>query len=187
MIIRTLRYARPDGALLDFGGEREGEPLTGGVSSDIWLVRLTERSVCVKRALAQLRVKADWRAPVERSGYEAAWMRIAGRIVPGAVPELLYEDRAAGAVVMAYLEPGAHRLWKEALRQGEAEPQVAAAVGNRLGRIHAARGDRTRAIECFRKSLEEQPGYHVAQHMLERLVAGANGHVRIEGRGTRDE
>ena len=65
-------------------------------------------------------------------------MRIAGRIVPGAVPELLYEDRAAGAVVMAYLDPGSHRLWKEALRQGEAEPQVAAAVGDRLGRIHAA-------------------------------------------------
>ena len=133
-ILAVLRRA----GLLDFGDEPEGEPLTGGVSSDIWLVRLTERSVCVKRALAQLRVKADWRAPVERSGYEAAWMRIAGRIVPGAVPELLYEDRAAGAVVMAYLEPGSHRLWKEALRQGEAEPQVAAAVGDRLGRIHAA-------------------------------------------------
>ena len=133
-ILAVLRRA----GLLDFGDEPEGEPLTGGVSSDIWLVRLAERSVCVKRALAQLRVKADWRAPVERSGYEAAWMRIAGRIVPGAVPELLYEDRAAGAVVMAYLDPGSHRLWKEALRQGEAEPQVAAAVGDRLGRIHAA-------------------------------------------------
>ena len=49
-----------------------------------------------------------------------------------------------------------------------------------LGRIYTARGDRRRAIECFRKALEEQPGYRVAQHMLERLVAGANGHARIE-------
>ena len=133
-ILAVLRRA----GLLDFGDEPEGEPLTGGVSSDIWLVRAAGRAVCVKRALAQLRVKADWRAPVERSGYEAAWMRLAGRIVPGAVPELLFEDRAAGAVVMTYLEPARHRLWKEVLRQGEADPAVAATVGDRLGLIHAA-------------------------------------------------
>ncbi len=133
-ILAVLRRA----GLLDFGEEPEGEPLTGGVSSDIWLVRLAGGPVCVKRALAQLRVKADWRAPVERSGYEAAWMRLAGRVVPDAVPALLYEDRAAGAVVMAYLEPGHYRLWKAVLRQGEADPAVAAAVGDRLGRIHAA-------------------------------------------------
>ena len=54
------------------------------------------------------------------------------------MPELLYEDRAAGALVMAYLEPGQHRLWKDVLRQGEADPMAAAAVGDRLGRIHAA-------------------------------------------------
>ena len=133
-ILAVLRRA----GLLDFGDEPAGEPLTGGVSSDIWLVRLPGGSVCVKRALAQLRVKADWRAPVERSGFEAAWMRIAGGIEPRAVPELLFEDRAAGAVVMSYLEPGRFRLWKECLRQGEAEPETAATVGARLGRIHAA-------------------------------------------------
>lgn len=137
-ILAVLRRA----GLLDFGDEPEGEPLTGGVSSDIWLVRLPERAVCVKRALAQLRVKADWRAPVERSGYEAAWMRVAGAVVPEAVPELLYEDRAAGALVMAYLEPRRHRLWKEVLRSGEADPETAMAVGERLGRIHAATASR---------------------------------------------
>jgi aminoglycoside phosphotransferase (APT) family kinase protein len=126
------------GGLLDFGDEPDGEPLTGGVSSDIWLVRLPAAPVCVKRALAKLRVRADWRAPVERSGYEAAWMRVAGAIEPGAAPKLLFEDRAAAAVVMAYLEPARHRLWKEVLRQGEADPSVAGAVGCRLGRIHAA-------------------------------------------------
>ncbi len=133
-ILAVLRRA----GLLDFGDEPDGAALTGGVSSDIWLVRLAGGPVCVKRALAQLRVKADWRAPVERSGYEAAWMRIAGRVAPEAVPNLLYEDRAAGAVVMAYLEPSRYRLWKEALHQGEALPAVAAAVGERLARIHAA-------------------------------------------------
>jgi tetratricopeptide (TPR) repeat protein len=50
-----------------------------------------------------------------------------------------------------------------------------------LGRIYAARGDRTEAIRCFRKALDEQPGYHPAQHMLERLIAGTNGYAKLPG------
>lgn len=49
-----------------------------------------------------------------------------------------------------------------------------------LGRIYATRGDRMRAIAAFRKALEEQPGYHPAQHMLERLIAGTNGFAKLE-------
>ena len=130
------------GGLVELGDEPDGEPLTGGVSSDIWLVRTADGPVCVKRALARLKVKADWRAPVERSGYEAAWMQLAASIVPGAAPAVLFEDRAAGAIVMPYLEPGCYRLWKAALRNGEADPALAGMVGDRLGRIHAATAGR---------------------------------------------
>ena len=43
------------------------------------------------------RVKADWRAPVERSGYEAAWMRIAGAASCRLrCPSCSYEDRGRG-------------------------------------------------------------------------------------------
>ena len=49
-------------------------PLTGGVSSDIWRVDLRCGSICVKRALPQLRVKNDWFAPVERNQSEIAWI-----------------------------------------------------------------------------------------------------------------
>ena len=144
-ILAVLRRA----GLLEFGSEPEGEPLTGGVSSDIWRIDLPTGAVCIKRALAKLRVKADWRAPVERSGYEAAWMRIARGVEPAAVPELLFEDRAAGAVVMRYLPPGQYRLWKEALRAGEAEPAIAAAVGARLAAIHAATAGRADIAAAF--------------------------------------
>src|SRR4051794_39124586 len=54
-----------------------GEPLTGGVSSDIWRVDTGDGPICVKRALAKLRVAADWRAPIERNLYEARWMAVA--------------------------------------------------------------------------------------------------------------
>jgi 5-methylthioribose kinase len=117
------------------------ERLTGGVSSDIWRVELERGPVCVKRALAKLRVEQDWFAPIERNAYEAAWMRRAAAVVPEAVPELLGQDAAAGVLVMAYLDPARHRLWKTELRDGRADPEVARAVGERLVRIHAATAD----------------------------------------------
>ena len=68
-------------------------PLAGGVSSDIFRATLPGGVICVKRALGRLKVAADWRVPVERSRWEVEWMRVAGGIVPGAVPEILGEDR----------------------------------------------------------------------------------------------
>src|SRR5690606_22276949 len=56
--------------LLHGSGRAHCEPLSGGVSSDIWRVDLPGRSVCVKRALHRLRVAAEWEAPVERSLHE---------------------------------------------------------------------------------------------------------------------
>jgi aminoglycoside phosphotransferase (APT) family kinase protein len=111
--------------------------LTGGVSSDIWRVDLVRGPVCVKRALAKLRVAADWRAPIERNAYEAAWMRRAAAIVPAAVPTLLGQDGEAGVLVMAYLPQDRYRAWKADLLAGRAEPEIAAAVGAALAKIHA--------------------------------------------------
>lgn len=130
------------GGLIDVTDEPPGEPLPGGVSSDIWRVDLPDGPVCVKRALARLRVAADWRAPVERSGYEADWIAVARDIDPRAAPELLHVDQAAGAIVMPFLPPERYPLWKAVLQAGVAEPATAAAVGARLAAIHAATAHR---------------------------------------------
>ena len=115
-----------------------GERLTGGVSSDIWRIDLALGPVCVKRALAKLKVKADWRAPVERNIYEARWMQRANDAVPGAAPRLLGQDEAAGVLAMAYLPPENHPVWKAELHAGRADPAFAARVASILARIHAA-------------------------------------------------
>ena len=114
-----------------------GEQLTGGVSSDIWRIDLPRGPVCVKRALGRLKVAAEWRAPVERNRYEAAWMRVAGAAAPGAVPALLGQDAAEGALAMAYLPGETYPLWKTQLRDGVADSRFAARVGERVARIHA--------------------------------------------------
>lgn len=117
------------------------EPLTGGVSSDIWRVDLRRGPICVKRALARLRVAADWRAPVERNAYEAEWLARVGMLLPGAAPALLGHDTAAGLLAMEWLDPRTHPVWKERLRRGDARPDVAAELAHRLVRIHASTAD----------------------------------------------
>jgi aminoglycoside phosphotransferase (APT) family kinase protein len=115
-----------------------GERLTGGVSSDIWRVDLAGGPVCVKRALANLRVAADWQAPVERNRYEARWMQRANATSPGAAPRLLGLDEAAGALAMQFLPPDRYALWKTQLRDGDADPVFAAQVADTLVCIHAS-------------------------------------------------
>jgi aminoglycoside phosphotransferase (APT) family kinase protein len=134
--------------LLPAGASPAGEALTGGVSSDIWRIDLPAGPVCVKRALAKLKVEADWRAPVGRNLYEARWMRRAAAAAPGSVPALLGQDDAAGALAMAYLPSADYPLWKSELRDGHADPAFAAAVATTLVRIHAATaGDPSVAAE----------------------------------------
>lgn len=138
-----------DAGLVGAGEAARYVALTGGVSSDIWLVETTERRFCVKRALAKLRVAADWRAPVERNVYEVEWLTGAGRAMPGAVPRVLASDPQAGMLAMDYLPPENHRLWKAELLAGRSDPDFAAAVGRALGRIHAAFARDPAARETF--------------------------------------
>ena len=115
------------------------EPLAGGVSSDIVRVRLgSGRQFCAKRALPRLKVASDWQAPLERNHYEVAWLKRAGAIVPGLAPKVFAEDREHGIALLEYLPADEFVLWKTELLAGRADPGVAAAVADALGRIHAA-------------------------------------------------
>jgi tRNA A-37 threonylcarbamoyl transferase component Bud32 len=113
-------------------------PLAGGVSSDIWRLDVDGRTVCLKRALAKLRVKDDWTAPIGRNLYEWRWFETAHRIVPDAAPELIALDERRGVFAMAFLPPKDYPLWKAELLAGRADVAFAGQVGERLGRIHAA-------------------------------------------------
>ena len=129
--------------LVRLGLIRPGErppavPLTGGVSSDIWKVDLPSGPICVKRALAKLKVAQDWRAPVGRSRYEIRWFRTVARILPEAVPAIVAADEEAGVFAMSYLDPAHHPLWKRQLLDGHVEIGTAEEVGRCLAAIHAA-------------------------------------------------
>lgn len=137
----------PEPVLVDFlrdhglaGPEETGSwaPLTGGVSSDIWRVETHVGTFCVKRALAQLKVAAEWKAPVGRNAMEWAYMEVASAIAPGVVPRPIAHDADRGLFAMAWLAPDRHPLWKAELLTGRVDPGFAGEVGALVGRIHAA-------------------------------------------------
>jgi aminoglycoside phosphotransferase (APT) family kinase protein len=158
------------------GEEFACRPLEGGVSSEIWLVELPGRRLCLKRALSRLRVAQLWEAPVVRNHYEAAWFRVAGAICPDAVPALLGEDAAHGMFAMEYLDPAAHPVWKHLLRDGRADPSVAALVGERLALIHAATAGDGRIAREF----ATDDGFH-AIRIEPYLIAAGRAHPGLAG------
>ena len=134
----TLDEFLIDAGLIARGDVTVWTPLTGGVSSDIWRVDAGDNSWCVKRALAQLKIAAEWKAPVERNAFEWDYMQVASAIAPGHVPLPVAHDKARGLFAMAWLAPDQHRLWKSELLAGRVDAGEAAAMGDLLGRIHAA-------------------------------------------------
>ena len=136
--------------LATVGAPRTWTPLAGGVSSDIWRVDLADGTqLCVKRALAKLKVAADWYAPVSRNAYEWAWMRFASGVVPAAVPTPLAQDTEAGLFAMSWLDPADYPVWKQQLLNGEVNVGTAREVGRVLATVHAASAGRADLHAAF--------------------------------------
>jgi aminoglycoside phosphotransferase (APT) family kinase protein len=123
------------------------------VSSDILRITLPGRtpglSFCFKRALAKLKVAAEWRAPVERNHAEVEWMRVADALAPGSVPRILGEYEQAGAFAMEYLDPAAHPVWKNELRDGSICTETAASVARVIAAIHSGTAKRADIAQRF--------------------------------------
>jgi aminoglycoside phosphotransferase (APT) family kinase protein len=128
--------------ILPAGRELSLTPLGGGVSCDVWRADLETGPVCVKRALAKLRVEAEWYAPASRASSEVEWFRLVRGIEPDQAPRVIAEDRERHLFVMEYLPLETHPVWKAQLAQGVVEAVFASKVGTALARIHATTADR---------------------------------------------
>lgn len=125
--LAVLRHA----GLLD--EEPTVQPLAGGVSNDVVVVRTAQSAFVVKRALPRLRVAEVWEASAERSYTEAAALRWAHGVAPDAVPGVIAVDREHNVLVIE-LAPAGYGDWKQQLLAGD----VRADVGTRLGAVLAA-------------------------------------------------
>ncbi|OHD06161.1 phosphotransferase family protein [Sphingopyxis sp. RIFCSPHIGHO2_12_FULL_65_19] len=114
------------------------DPLTGGVSCDVWKVESLVGPIVVKRPLPQLRVAAEWLAPVERGTSEVRWLRRARGVDSMIAPEVLAE-LPGHAFAMRFL-PGCP-VWKDELMAGRIDSAFAAQVGTGIAAVHAATAD----------------------------------------------
>ncbi len=122
------------------------EPLTGGVSCDVWKVEVPTGPIVVKRPLAQLRVAAEWHAPIERGQSEVRWLKRARSVDPAIAPEVLAELPGYG-FAMRFL-PDAP-VWKDELIAGRVDAGFAAAVGSSLAAVHSATANNDTDRDAF--------------------------------------
>ncbi|EMI56864.1 phosphotransferase family protein [Rhodopirellula sallentina] len=122
-------------------------PLTGGVSSEIYLVRDGDRRFVVKRALEKLKVQQDWFADTSRNQSEQAFMRYVAGFRPDAMPEIYRCDAEGGVFAMEYLDGFSN--WKQDLLDGECDMSLARSVGELLGEIHATTWGDPKVAEQF--------------------------------------
>ncbi|MCB1124794.1 MAG: phosphotransferase, partial [Verrucomicrobiae bacterium] len=121
------------------------KPLSGGVSSDIYLVQDGYRKFVVKQALEKLKVEADWFADTSRNEAERKYIEYVGRISPESVPRVIFAGD--GYFAMEYLGEGFVN-WKQAMLAGRFEVDWAAKAGKLLGDIHrTSQGDSKLAAE----------------------------------------
>jgi len=133
--------------LLAGGDHARITPVGNGSTSEICRVVLGWGTLCVKRALPKLKSESDVALPIERSRFEAEWLRLVRAIVGEAVPEVLGQWH--GLFAMEYLEPERHRNWATLLKTGDINPSTAAETARMLGRIHAATANNFAVAQRF--------------------------------------
>jgi aminoglycoside phosphotransferase (APT) family kinase protein len=136
--VEAIREFLERAGLVPPGCVPQFQPLGGGVSSDIWLVRAGASEFCVKRALGRLRVAAEWRADESRNLTEVRWLTQVGTFNAKLVPRVLASDSSLAAFAMEFLPPERFELWKAQLGRGCVIPETAASVGRHLASIHSA-------------------------------------------------
>lgn len=111
------------------------EPMSGGVSNDVFAVAGTGVDLVVKRALGRLRVDEEWIADPDRIDTEAQAMATVARLSPGLTAPLV--DIGSGYLVMRRA-PRDSTNWRDDLLAGTADDTVAARLGAALAHVQTA-------------------------------------------------
>jgi len=130
-------------------------PLSGGVSSEIYVVHDGTQKFVVKRALAKLKVKDNWFANVERNVSERDYIEYVGKMTPGAVPRIYFSCPDEGYFGMEFLDDSFIN-WKTLLLEGVFCVRHAELAGALLGEIHC----RTTGNDFLRNSFDTTANFH---------------------------
>lgn len=153
---QLLRYLRARG-LIAADESPAFHTLSGGVSNrTVWVGRQAGADWVIKQALAKLRVQVDWFSDPARIRRETAGLRWLGKIIPGQVPECIFDDPGRHILAMSAI-PQPHENWKTVLLKGRTDPRLAQCFGSLLAKIHSAAADYPQLADAFaeRRFFEE--------------------------------
>ena len=157
------------------GEETRITALTGGVSSDIYLIEESDQKVVVKQALDRLKVKDLWQVSVARNLAEQKFIKHVSGFLPKNMPRMLHCDEEQNYFVMEYLE--GYRDWKSYLLSGETSSKLARTAGSIIGVIH----QRTWGNQRIADSFDNMDSFY-ALRIEPYLLTTASRHPELEAR-----
>jgi len=157
---------REEGHVVDRNAE--AQPLGGGVSSEIYLVKDGSTKFVVKRALPKLKVADDWFADVSRNSTEQKFLEIVGDMLPGAVPKVYFANAERGYFGMEFISED-FANWKQLLIGGSCRLEHAVAAARILGEVHC----RTAGDESLRHQFDTTACFHQLRIEPYLLTTGA--------------
>ncbi|MCF8710059.1 phosphotransferase family protein [Rhizorhapis sp. SPR117] len=128
----------------------EGVPLEGGVASDVRVVDTPDGPLVIKKALAKLKVAADWFSDPARAMIEVAAIEAFGSVGgKETVPEIVWVRPDENCFAMRFVDPRLSN-WKSDLMGGKVDLATAARVGEILGQFHSRSAQQSELAEEFR-------------------------------------
>ncbi len=125
------------------------EELGWGISNVVLRASWPGACIVVKQSLPKLRVEDDWPFDRDRIVGERDCMEYLSVLLPpGSVPDVVFSDDASFAFAMTCV-PAGGVLWKQALLDGEIDPEAARRAGRLLASIHRDSAADERVRERF--------------------------------------
>lgn len=99
----------------------------------VWLLHGSHGSLCVKQSLPHVRVDPAWKMPLDRTFFEAEWLRAATPFVSGGIPDFLHFDQDMYVLVTECLDDCV--IFSRLLSDGQGDP---IRVAREIGRLTAS-------------------------------------------------
>ena len=112
------------------------EELKGGVSSDVYKVKTSENTYCVKRSVPKLRVKKEWYADTKRLKYEFFWLSHCKKIIPNRIPYVYNFSQKKDYLILEYFNNKKFDTLKSHLLNKKIEKKIIIKISKDLFKIH---------------------------------------------------
>jgi 5-methylthioribose kinase len=196
--IRAFLAAQPALAAR-LGGAPAGwriREVSDGNLNNVFLIGGTEGGVCFKQSLPHVRVDPNWKMPLDRTAFEAAYLRAIRPHVGDLTTEILHFDPDLYVLVVESLDR--HVVLRHGLMQGGDWPDAARAVGAFVARatFHTALlavpfEDASRQLDLFSRNhtltritvdliLTDPYRVHPRNHWLSPELDGIAAHIRTD-------